>query len=76
MNARLERKLRLLAWVVAAGVIAGMAFNFAQGRTTPSSMVVGIAYGLLMSIVLGVSSCSSWKARCGCGSAAFRSRPI
>jgi adenylate cyclase len=53
MNARLERKLRLLAWIVAAGVIAGIVFNFAQGRTTPSSMVVGIAYGLLMSIVLG-----------------------
>jgi adenylate cyclase len=53
MNARLERKLRFLAWIVAAGVIAGMVFNFAQGRTTPSSMVVGFAYGLLMSIVLG-----------------------
>ena len=49
MNARLERKLRLLAFVVAAGTISGIAFNAAQGR----SLVVGIAYGLLVSLVLG-----------------------
>ena len=48
MNARLERKLRLLAVIVAAGIIAGLAINFAQGRTSPSSMVVGVTYGLLM----------------------------
>jgi adenylate cyclase len=53
MNARLERKLRLLAGVVAAGIISGIAFNAVQGRTLPSAMVVGIAYGLIMSIVLG-----------------------
>ena len=31
MNARLERKLRLLAVVVVAGTIAGLAINFAHG---------------------------------------------
>ena len=53
MNARLERKLRLLAALVAAGMIAGIAFNVAQGRTSPSAMVVGIAYGVLMCVALG-----------------------
>ena len=53
MNARLERKLRLLAVIIAAGAIAGLAINFAQGRTSPSSMVVGLTYGLLMCIAIG-----------------------
>ena len=53
MNARLERKLRLLAGIVAAGVVAGIVFNVAQGRTSPSAMVVGAAYGLLICGVLG-----------------------
>jgi adenylate cyclase len=49
MNARLERKLRLLSGIVAAGVIAGIAFTAAMDR----SLIVGIAYGLLISLVLG-----------------------
>jgi adenylate cyclase len=53
MNARLERKLRLLAVIIAVGIIAGLAINFAQGRTSPSSMVVGVTYGLLMCIAIG-----------------------
>src|SRR5260370_18193411 len=53
MNARLERKLRLLAVIIAAGTVAGLAVNLAQGRTSPSSMVVGIIYGLLMCIAIG-----------------------
>jgi adenylate cyclase len=53
MNARLEKKLRLLAVIVAAGTIAGLAVNFTQGRTSLSSMVVGIVYGLLMSVAIG-----------------------
>src|ERR1700731_1511226 len=53
MDARLERSLRLLAVIAAAGTIAGLALNFAQGRTSASSMVVGIAYGLLMSVAIG-----------------------
>jgi adenylate cyclase len=53
MNARLERKLRVLAWICVAGVMAGIVFNVVQGRTTPTSMVVGIAYGLSLSGILG-----------------------
>jgi adenylate cyclase len=53
MNARLERKLRVLAWVCVAGIVAGIAFNVARGRLTPAGMVVGITYGLLLSAVLG-----------------------
>jgi adenylate cyclase len=53
MNARLERKLRSLAALVAAGLIAGIVFNVAQGRISPSSLVVGASYGLLMSVTLG-----------------------
>jgi adenylate cyclase len=53
MNARLERKLRVLAWICVAGVMAGIVFNLAQGRTTPTAMVVGITYGLALSGILG-----------------------
>jgi adenylate cyclase len=53
MNAQLESKLRLLAGIVAAGTTAGLAVNLMQGRTSPSSMVVGLTYGLLMSLAIG-----------------------
>jgi adenylate cyclase len=74
MNARLERKLRLLSGIVAAGVIAGIAFAAAMDR----SLIVGIAYGLFISLVLGGIELyySSWKVRCSFGSAVFRSRQI
>ena len=54
MNARLERKLRTFAAVIVVGTLAGLAINLAQGRTSPVSMMVGAAYGLLMSISIGV----------------------
>jgi adenylate cyclase len=54
MNARLERKLQILAVVVALGALSGIAFNLAQGRTMVPSMMVGATYGLLMSLALGV----------------------
>jgi adenylate cyclase len=53
MNARLERNLRLLGWIVVAGVIAGIAFSIANGRTGPLGIALGIAYGLALSILLG-----------------------
>jgi adenylate cyclase len=53
MNARLERKLRLLAVIVVVGTIAGLVVNFAQGRTSSSSMIVGIAFGFITSVVIG-----------------------
>jgi adenylate cyclase len=53
MDARLERNLRLLGWVIFAGVIAGIAFNLARGRASATSAIVGISYGALMSTVLG-----------------------
>ncbi|HXQ03655.1 MAG TPA: adenylate/guanylate cyclase domain-containing protein [Bradyrhizobium sp.] len=53
MNARLERKLRSLAALVVAGLIAGMVFDVAQGRTSPTFLAVGASYGLLMSVTLG-----------------------
>jgi hypothetical protein len=46
MDARLERKLRLLASIIVFGIIAGIVFNVAQGRTTPRSIVAGLSYGL------------------------------
>jgi adenylate cyclase len=52
MNARLERKLRLLAVVVAIGTISGILFNLARGRTLASAMIVGSAYGFFTSLVL------------------------
>jgi adenylate cyclase len=53
MNPRLERKLRTLAVIIVAGTIAGLAINFAQGRTSPSSMMVGTIYGLLLCVAIG-----------------------
>jgi adenylate cyclase len=53
MNARLERKLRYFAAIIAAGTIAGIALNLAQGRNSPSSIIVGATYGLQMCIAIG-----------------------
>jgi adenylate cyclase len=52
MNARLERKLRLLAVVTVASAIGG-AFVVADGLTSPSAIATGIAYGLLLGFTLG-----------------------
>ena len=46
MDARLQRKLRLLTVVVVTSVIAGIAFSLALGFTSPSGIEVGILYGL------------------------------
>ncbi len=53
MEARFERKLRLLAAIIAFGAIAGFVFNFSQGRVAPRQAVTGISYGLLISASLG-----------------------
>jgi adenylate cyclase len=53
MNARLERKLRMFTVIIVAGTIAGFAVGFAQGRTSPTSMAVGVVYGLLISATIG-----------------------
>jgi adenylate cyclase len=53
MNARLERKLRLLAVIIVAGTVAGLAVNFVQGRTSYSSMIAATAYGLLLCVAIG-----------------------
>src|ERR1700761_3171592 len=49
MDARLERNLRTLVVITAAGACAGLAFNVPQGR----SALVGLGYGISMSGVLG-----------------------
>jgi adenylate cyclase len=49
MNARIERKLRLLAAIIVVGTIAGLAINFAQGRT----LLVGAVFGFITSVVIG-----------------------
>jgi adenylate cyclase len=53
MNARRERKLRLLAGITVGAVIGGIVFVFAQGLTSPSDIAAGIAYGLLYSLSIG-----------------------
>jgi adenylate cyclase len=49
MNARLEKKLRLLAVIVTASMIGAAVYSWAQGFTTPTEIAVGISYGLLIS---------------------------
>jgi adenylate cyclase len=53
MNARLERKLRLLAVVAAGSVIGAIVFILAQGYSSASSIAVAISYGLLISVAIG-----------------------
>jgi len=56
MNARLERKLRLLAVVTVASAIGGVAFVVADGLTSPSAIATGIGYGFLLGVTLaGIS---------------------
>ncbi len=49
MNARLERKLRVLAIIAIAGCCAGMAFSVAHGQP----LLPGFVTGLLLSTILG-----------------------
>jgi adenylate cyclase len=53
MNARLERKLRVLAVVVAAGGISSIGFPVALGYGSAIGIAVGASYGLLLSLALG-----------------------
>jgi adenylate cyclase len=53
MNARLERKLRVLAVVVAVGVISSIPFPVALGYRDAIGIAVGMSYGLLLSLTLG-----------------------
>jgi adenylate cyclase len=52
MNARLERKLRLLGVTVAGSVVGAMIFVRAQGLTSLAAMEVGVAYALLISVAI------------------------
>jgi adenylate cyclase len=53
MDARLERRLRALAVVVAAGVILSVAFSAALGHADPIGIAIGVSYGPLLSLSLG-----------------------
>ena len=56
MNARLEKKLRLLTVVVTASMIGAAVYSLTQGFTTPREIAVGISYGLLISApITGIS---------------------
>jgi adenylate cyclase len=48
MDARLERKLRTLAVVIMASSLGGIGFTVAKGFTSPSDIVSGIVYGVLI----------------------------
>jgi len=50
MNARLEKKLRLLAVIVMASMIGGAAYALSQGFSSAKNIAVGILYGLLISV--------------------------
>ena len=56
MNARLERKLRLLAVIVIASMIGAAVYTVAQGFTAAADIAVGLTYGLLISVsITGIS---------------------
>jgi adenylate cyclase len=56
MDARLERKLRLTAVIVAVSVAGGIVFVFAQGYTSLTAIAIGISYTLLISVPLACIS--------------------
>jgi adenylate cyclase len=43
----------MFAVIIVAGSIAGFAVGFALGRTSPTSIVAGVVYGLLISATIG-----------------------
>jgi adenylate cyclase len=56
MNARLEKKLRLLLVVAIASMIGGAAYSLAGGHTTLRDVAVGVAYGLFISVTIAAIS--------------------
>src|SRR5580704_3448751 len=56
MNARLEKKLRLLAVIVIASTIGAAAYTLTQGHTAARDIAVGVAYGFFISAAIaGIS---------------------
>ena len=53
MNARLERKLRLLAAIVVGSVIPAAGFSLARGYASADGIAVGIVYGFILSFTIG-----------------------
>jgi adenylate cyclase len=53
MDARLERKLRLFAGIIASGIIGGTVFPIMLGHGSASGIAAGIIYGLLITIAVG-----------------------
>jgi adenylate cyclase len=53
MDARLERKLRMLAAIAVVSVISAVVFVLAQGFTSSTAIEVGILYGLLIGVAIG-----------------------
>jgi adenylate cyclase len=50
VNARLEKKLRLLAIIVTTSMIGGAVYSLTLGFTATRDIAVGISYGLLISV--------------------------
>jgi adenylate cyclase len=53
MDARLERKLRVFAGIIASGIIGGTVFPVMLGHTSASDIAVGVIYGVLIAIAIG-----------------------
>src|SRR6195952_5771536 len=53
MDARLERKLRLYAGIVAGGIIGGSIIPIMLGHGSASGIATGVIYGLLITTTIG-----------------------
>ena len=53
MDARLERKLRVFAGIIASGIIGGIVFAVGSGHTSVPTWRSGIIYGLLIAFTIG-----------------------
>ena len=50
MNARLERKLRLLAIVAVSSAAGGVIYVYGRGFTSPAGIASGIVYGVILGL--------------------------
>ncbi|MBN9584638.1 MAG: adenylate/guanylate cyclase domain-containing protein [Afipia sp. 62-7] len=53
MDARSQRKLRFLAAILGAGALSGIVFVAAHSGLSPSDLLIGVIYGVLISGAIG-----------------------
>jgi adenylate cyclase len=73
MDARSERKLRMFVTILIAGMAGGIVFIFLNVGFSPSNLLIGMTYGLLISAAIGAFEffCASEPMRAWLGALPF-----